>query len=224
MRVIPPPKELTAQIWLFTPQHVMQYVSVPLCAVLTVFCWTPFLSAGSTDAAPPSGQPITISLLVASFAAFVAAATFLWRVYQSWQAEGRRRQALANAVYHHVDKAIEILDDPSISAANSAAIADMQNDSKYTPYMLHSADDDLTYEHVIGVMEWLDYAGEKAVADYFYAQSALYSIAESFGSEYVRSWPTARKLKLFNLYVTQEQKTLTSAHGARAALKKMVRK
>lgn len=202
----------------------MQYASVLLCAVLSVLCWNSFLFAGPTNTATLPGQQITISPLVAFLAAIAAVATFLWRVWQSWQAEKRRRQALINAVYHHVDKAIEILNDPSRSVANSAARAEIQNNPEYTPHILHSADDDLTYEHIIGVMEWLDYAGEKAVANYFYDQSALHSIAESFGSEYVRNWPTARKLKLFDLYVTRGQDTLTSAKEARDALRKRVRR
>lgn len=202
----------------------MQYASALSCALLSVFCWTPFLFAGSTDTATLSEQQPTISPFVASLAASVATATFFWRVCQSWQTERRRRRALANAVYHHVDKAIEILNDPSISTANCAARAKIQKNAKYTPNILHSADDDLTYEHIIGVMEWLDYEGEKAVANYFYAQSSLTSIAESFRSEYVQNWPIDRKLNLFDLYVAQENETLAAARKARAALEKKVKK
>lgn len=171
-----------------------------------------------------AGQQITISSIVTAFAALVAAATFLWRVWQSWQTEKSRKQALANAVYHHVEKAIDILDDPALSVGNAEVRAELETNADYTPYILRSADADLTYEHIIGVMEWLDYAGEKAVAKYFYDQSLLHSISESFGSEYVRSWPTERKLKLFDLHVEQVKETLASAKEEREALGKMGKK
>ena len=160
-----------------------------------------------------------MSIDVTAIAASVATLAFLFRVSQATLAEERRKQALANAVYHHVEKAIEVLE--KFMPDNETTRAKMEDNAAYTPLFINSADDDLTYEHIIGVMEWLDAVGEKAVANYFYDQSTLISISEYFQTEYVRGWDQERRLGLFDIYVEQQQETLKSARGAQAVLKKV---
>ncbi len=137
--------------------------------------------------------------------------------------ERRRKQELVNATYHHVKKAITLLNHPNVPTVNASARADITNNPAYTPYIVISADADLTYNHIIGVMEWLDPQGEESVVDYFYEQSSLNAIAASFELEYVRNWPNTRKLKLFDLYVAQQESTLTAAKKAERVLIKLVK-
>jgi len=163
---------------------------------------------------------MTIPDYIPIIAVYIAAATFFWRVWLSAQSERRRKQELINAVYHHVDEAIGRLKDEEREKRNKTIRQRIEDDESYTPYVVRSSSDDLTYDHIIGVMEWLDEKGEKAVASYFYSQSSLHAAEESFGLEYVRSWPASRKLQLWSLYVKYQEKTLESAMAARKALSK----
>ncbi len=92
-------------------------------------------------------------------------------------------------------------------------------DESYTPYVARSSSDDLTYEQIIEVMEWLDEEEEKSVASYFHSQSSLHAIAESLELEFVRSWPSDRKLQLWKTYEKYEENTLTYARETREVLK-----
>ncbi len=159
-----------------------------------------------------------ISITIAAIAVSIAAATFIWRVLRSERSERRRKQELVNAVYHHVDEAIDRLDNEEREKRNETIRQKIKSDESYTPYVVRSASDDLTYDHITGVMEWLDEQGEKAVASYFYSQSSLHATEESFDSDYVRSWPVVRKLQLWNLYVKYQEETLRNARAAREVL------
>ena len=163
---------------------------------------------------------MTIPDYIPIIAVYIAAATFFWRVLLSAQSERRRKQELINAVYHHVDEAISRLKDEEREKRNETIRQGIEDDETYTPYVVRSSSDDLTYDHIIGVMEWLDEKGEKAVASYFYSQSSLHAAEESFGLEYVRSWSVDRKLKLWDLYVHYQEETLANAVVARGALSK----
>ena len=196
----------------------MQHVSVPLYVMLIVFCWAPLLPAEPPPTESSSFQQAVTASSFTALAAWVAVATFFWRVLQDGRLERRRRQELVSAVYHHIEKAIEYLSDEEVPKINEAIQAEIAKDSAYTPHIVRSADADLTYDHIIGVMEWLDDEGERAVANYFYTQSILNDIAASFGLEYVQGWPTERKLRLWKLYIGQQAETLAAAQYARTKL------
>lgn len=85
------------------------------------------------------------------------------------------------------------------------------NDDSYTPYEISSSADDLTYEHIIDVMEWLDEDGERAVSSYFHTQMVLNALGQSFDKEYVRGWKPDRKLELWKVYEKYQEETLKHA-------------
>ncbi len=101
----------------------------------------------------------------------IAAATFLLRVWLNERSERRRKKELVNAVYHHVDEAIDRL-----------------------------------------------------VASYFYTQSSLHAVEESFNLEHVRSWSSSRKLQLWEIYAEYRERVLRDALGARKTLRRIMDK
>ena len=143
-------------------------------------------------------------------------ATFFLGWYIAVQNSRRRRRKLVNAVYYHVDLAIRSLQEQEKD--NEAIREKFENDESYTPYLVRSPNDDLTYDHVIEVMEWLDPEGEEAVSSYFHSQQALHALAESFKLEFVRNWPPERKLRAWDAYERFRRDTIEHARRTEEAL------
>ena len=97
---------------------------------------------------------MTIPITITAIAVSIAAVTFIWRVCQSERSERRRRRKLVNAVYHHVDRAVNSLEGQA--EKNETIRQKINADESYTPYVARSSSDDLTYEQIIEVMEWLE--------------------------------------------------------------------
>ena len=152
---------------------------------------------------------------------YIMAGIAVMVLFLRWSSVRRRKKKFVNAVYHHVDEAIDRLKDEGREKINKTIRRKIENDKSYMPYIARSSADDLTYEHIIGVMEWLDEKGGKAVASYFYSQSSLHAVEESFGVEYVGSWLVDRKLELWNLYVSYQEETLKNAMAAEKALSRL---
>ena len=128
----------------------------------------------------------------------------------------RRRQKLVNAIFYHAELAVDLLEK---QRSNNAAIEEkIRNDASYTPYVPVSTIDDLTYNQIIEVMEWLDWEGEKIVSSYFHSQMTLHASMQSFRSEYVRSWPSHRKLELWKFCEEAQKETLHYAIETRNLL------
>lgn len=119
-------------------------------------------------------------------------------------------------VYYHVDLAIRTLQEQE--KGNEAIREKIENDESYTPYLVRSPNDDLTYDHIIEVTEWLDAKGEEAVSSYFHSQLALHALAESFKLEFVRNWPPERKLRAWDAYERFRRDTIEHAGRTREAL------
>lgn len=69
-------------------------------------------------------------------------------------------------------------------------------------------------------MELLDTEEERVMASYFHSQSELHALAESLKLEFVRNWPSDRKLRLWEIYEKCEEDTLTYAQKAKEVLEK----
>ena len=146
----------------------------------------------------------------------IAGLAFLLSWYNFIRSSRARRRKLINAVYYHVDLAIRTLQEQQ--KGNDAIREKIENDESYTPYLVHSPNDDLTYDHVIEVMEWLDAKGEEAVSSYFHSQQALHALAESFELEFVRNWPPERKLRAWDAYERFRRDTIEHARQAKETL------
>lgn len=130
--------------------------------------------------------------------------------FYNWtQSRRRTRRKLVNTIYYHTKCAIEDLQKRQKN--NHVIQAKITNDNSYTPYLASSSADDLTYEHIIDVMEWLDEDGERAVSSYFHTQMVLSALGQSFDKEYVRGWTPDRKLELWKVYEKYQEETLKHA-------------
>ncbi len=130
-------------------------------------------------------------------------------LYNWTQSRRWKRRKLVNTIYYHTKYAIEALRDQQ--KKNHLIQEKIKNNNSYTPYVPRSSADDLTYEHIIDVMEWLDEDGEKSVSSYFYTQMGLHALAQTFDTEFVRGWPQERKLQLWRFYEEYQRNTLKYA-------------
>ena len=149
---------------------------------------------------------------------FTAFSALILSFYNWTQARRRTRRKRFNTVYYHADQSVKFLlkqqkNNPSIQEK-------IKNDNSYTPYGVSSSNDDLTYEHIIDVMEWLSEDGEEAVSSYFHAQMTLRMLIQSFNTEFVRGWTPDRKLELWKVCEEYQAETLKCAEKATKVLKK----
>ena len=87
--------------------------------------------------------------------------------FYNWtQSRRRTRRKLVNTIYYHTKCAIEAL--KKLQDNNQSIQEKIKNVNSYTPYVPLSSADDLTYEHIIEVMEWLDEDEEESVSSYFH--------------------------------------------------------
>lgn len=159
-----------------------------------------------------------MSEFLTSLGIFVALLLSVYNLYSSMQSHRRKRQKLVNTVYYHVRHAIDTLQEQQ--KGNKSIREKISNDSSYTPYVASSPADDLTYDHIIEVMEWLDEKGEEAVSFYFHAQMGLHALGKSFDLEFVRGWSPDRKLRLWEFFEEYQKNTLKYAGKAKNILEK----
>lgn len=133
------------------------------------------------------------------------------------QSDRRRREKIVNVVYYHVRQALENLQSQE---KGNQLIRDQinQGSNSYTPYVVKSPAGDLTYDHVIQVMEWLDKDGEIAVSRYFHAQMGLHAVGKSFDLDFVRGWPQERKMRLWHEFEKFQRDTLKYAEETKSIL------
>ena len=156
----------------------------------------------------------TLGIIVALFLS-------IYNFYNSILSHRRKRQKLINTVYYHVIHARESLQGQK--KGNKSIRERIRNNNSYTPYAARSPADDLTYDHIIEVMEWLDEDGEKAVSSYFHAQMGLHALGQSFDLDFVRDWPQERKLQLWDAYVLYQANTLKYAEKAEDILQEILK-
>lgn len=155
--------------------------------------------------------------LIAAFSVLVAAFALLLNWYNSARAYGMNRRKIINAVYHHVNTAVCNLQEGK--KGHSEIRKRIETTRPYTPYPVRSPNDDLTYDHIIKVVEWLDSREEeKAVSSYFHSQALLHSLAGVFELELARGWPLERKLAAWDVYEQTHAETMGAASAARKIL------
>lgn len=147
----------------------------------------------------------------------VALILSVYNFYSSLRSHRIKRQKLVNTVYYHVIQAIDSLQNQEKGNQTIREKISQMN-SSYTPFVARSPADDLTYDHIIEVMEWLDKDGEKAVSSYFHAQMGLHALGQSFDLDFVRDWPQERKLQLWDAYVMFQADTLRYARKTKEIL------
>ena len=160
--------------------------------------------------------------LIAALSVLVAAFALLLNWYNSGRAYGTRRRKIINAVYYHVEMAIDSLQE--LRKSDDAIRQKIKNDESYTPYVPSSPNDDLSYGDVIEVMEWLDLNGQQAMSYYWHYQAGLHALAQSFELEFIRNWPPSRKLGVWEAHVQYREQTIKYAEEAKQALEPRIRK
>lgn len=137
-------------------------------------------------------------------------------LYTFSHTQRRRRRKLVSAVYYHAGLAVETLEG---HLKNRKTIREnIEKDESYMPYVVRSPVDDLTYDQVIEVMEWLNREEEETVSLYFHHQSGLHAIAQSFDLEFIRNWPVDRRLRLWDKFEEYLEETLEHARRTRDIL------
>ena len=151
----------------------------------------------------------TASIVAVVLTPLIALTALGLSIYNLVRSDRRRRQKIVNAIFYHAQLAVDSLEK---QRNNNAAIEEkIKTDASYTPYVPLSTIDDLTYNQIIEVMEWLDLEGEEIVSSYFHWQTTLHASMQSFHLEYVRSWPSHRKLGLWKFCEESQEKTLEYA-------------
>ncbi len=83
--------------------------------------------------------------------------------------------------------------------------------------------DNLSYDLIVEVMGFLDKEDEQIVLSYFHNEAELHTCAKSFELEFVRCWPSARKLPLWERYEASKKTTLKDANETLRILEKHIR-
>ena len=152
--------------------------------------------------------------------ALVAVLAFILSLYNFLHLRSTRRKKLINAVYHHVTLAEEHLE--NIGRKTEEVAQKIKTDESYLPYIPRSASDDLTYDHVIELMQWLNSREqEETVLRYFHLQSNLHALAAGFELEFIRGWRLDRKLSMWKLFEEYRKSTLERAQEAKEILEPM---
>lgn len=146
----------------------------------------------------------------------VAGLAFALSCYNFVRSSRTKRRKLINAVYYHADLAVSRLEGQAES--NDIIRQKIKDDRSYTPYGPSSSADDLTYDQIIEMMEWLNSEEERIMVSYFHSQLGLHALAESFSLDFVRDWPQGRKLQLWGLCEEYQRKTLGHAREAKRIL------
>lgn len=95
-------------------------------------------------------------------------------------------------------------------------------DPSYTPYIPRTDVDDLTYDQILEVMELLNRKDGEVVLLYFHYEADLHAYAKAFDLDFVRAWPSERKLKMWREYEKSQRETLKYARETACVLKKYV--
>lgn len=131
----------------------------------------------------------------------------IWHDYRS---RINRRRRLARAVYHHAAFA-ERLFDEFLKGYDSLERRITAEGSTFTPFTVPSPTNDLTYEQIIEVMDWLEGEGQEKVLGYYHYQMIFHATALSFNSEYARELSQDRKRRLLEMCKTSAQDAMRDA-------------
>ena len=148
----------------------------------------------------------------------IALSAAAWIAYCNLVRPTRRRQAvLIDTVYHHASFAIKQLEghDEVIETVRKK----IECDKSYHPYVVDHTDADLSYSQVIEVLRYVNTEEERPILYYYYSQADLHEIIKSFSSGLVKSFPVERKLRLWEEFREQWNKTLCYAKSVEAILK-----
>lgn len=160
--------------------------------------------------------PTAISLFGVSVSFCSATVTIIFIFYN----RKRKRRELIDAVYYHAQVAIETLEKQK--GANKTIREKIKKDKSYAPYAAVSSANDITYDQVIGVMEWLKKQNKdeekEAILYYFHMQAALHATAMSFHLEFVREFSSERKKELWMAWEEYQRETLEYAYKTKSIL------
>ncbi|CAJ2376407.1 MAG: hypothetical protein IBGAMO2_330016 [Arenicellales bacterium IbO2] len=153
------------------------------------------------------------------FAVLISILALCLSIYSVWQPHRTKRKKLVNAAYYHVKLAVERLQD--MDQQIETAREKIRADKSYKMHIARSNTDDLTYDHVIELMEWLNPDQEKIISDYFHAQSAMHGVAESFDLAAAGAFSTDQQLRLLDIFAAVCGQTREYARAAEKFLERM---
>ena len=158
----------------------------------------------------------------------IATFVFLFSIYTFSISHRRRRKKLLNAVYHHVkefQKGPEYFDEEQRDKIKEK----IKKDKNFMPYTVLSSANNLSYEHIIEAMEWLksektgdDESEEGLLSKYFHSHAFFCAHAESFEKNLVLTWPTDRKLAIWDGFADAQKETSDYAGKLEPVLEKAI--
>ena len=147
----------------------------------------------------------------------VAVVALCLSLYNFAQSRRRKRRKLFS-VYYHAVMAIESIE--AQQKNNQRIRKTIAEDDAYTPLIASvSSANELTYQQVLDVMEWLNQEEEEATLSYFHHQSDLHALGQSFNSDFVRNWSQERKLEMWAHLEEKMEETLRHACAVKALLR-----
>lgn len=97
------------------------------------------------------------------------------------------RRMLASAVYYHAQFSVRLFD-VHLKKFDEVERQIIAEGSTYTPFMVESPDNDLTYNQIIEVMVWLKNKKEReTILWYYHNQMAFHAHSLSFNTNIVRN-------------------------------------
>ncbi len=142
----------------------------------------------------------------------ISSIALLFSIYTFSISHRRRRKKLLNAVYHHVKVYQEW--HKNFVGKHDVFRNKIKEDKSYMPYPVLSSVNDLSYEHIIEAMEWLKSekidggkSEEELLSRYFHSHAFLCAHVESFEKDLVMTWPTERKLAIWEGFGDVQEKT-----------------
>ncbi|MGR3914172.1 MAG: hypothetical protein OD918_06550 [Gammaproteobacteria bacterium] len=126
-----------------------------------------------------------------------------------------KRETLVNTFYHHVTRAILSLE--LFLGEQNADMWDefrkgIESDTSYTPYLIQSSADNLTYDQmieVLAVLKGVDEKYEEKLLSYFHNDQFMHAVADSFN--FAKDFSMKRKLKLLDSFKHACEWTLSDA-------------
>ena len=155
----------------------------------------------------------------------IAILVFLFSIYTFSISHRRKRKKLLNAVYHHVKEFQKRFDEEQRDKIKEK----IKKDKNFMPYPVLSSVDDLSYEDIIEAMEWLksekkgiDKSEEELLSRYFHSHAHLFAHAESFEKDLIMTWPTDRKLAIWEAFADVQKETFGYAKELKPILEKAI--
>ena len=127
----------------------------------------------------------------------------------------------AKAVYYHASITMELFQEFLVDL--DRVQQSIKEDINYTPFVVQSDENDLTYRDMIEIMAWLKgKEEEEVVLRYYHEQMTFHALARGFNSEIVRgSWSQERKLYLLEKCRKSAKDTIDYAKETMRILKKL---